>query len=324
MEKDKLRRLVKKYLAGSASATEKAVLEAWYDSFEEEKEFPMDPDTLHDTEVGLFELIKARRVKKRSVVRKLVKWTKLAAIWLCLISFSVMLYTRVNTDKLPEEQQVEQLVKAAPKGQVIRFNLPDGTMVWLNGGSTLYFPETFSGVSREIMLTGEAYFEVTAAPERPFIVYTGDLRTEVLGTAFNVSSYEALQTAKVSVANGKVAVSVRHKQHAGSAAIHLTPNQQLIFDKQDSSLLKEGVDVNSVIGWRKGNYEFRDVPLKEVALKLENRFNVSISIENKKLAEKRITAAFDAGDRLPGVLEAFRQTTGLRYEFLNPGTIRWY
>ena len=85
--------------------------------------------------------------------------------------------------------------------------LPDSTQVWLNAGSTLDYPEHFDETTREVTLTGEAYFDVKHAAEHPFIIHTGQIQTTVLGTAFNINAYTDRSNIQVSVSRGKVKVS---------------------------------------------------------------------------------------------------------------------
>jgi transmembrane sensor len=101
----------------------------------------------------------------------------------------------------------KQLVAA--NGQMVNITLADGTKVWLNGGSKLTYPESFRGKKREVMLVGEAFMDVAHDPEKAFIVHTGNVHTQVLGTSFNVKAYPEDSFIKVDVKSGKVAVIAR-------------------------------------------------------------------------------------------------------------------
>ncbi|RYZ95824.1 MAG: hypothetical protein EOP47_25055 [Sphingobacteriaceae bacterium] len=101
---------------------------------------------------------------------------------------------------------VHTLEVAAVNGNVTHITLGDGTKIWLNGGSKLKYPETFRGKLREITIEGEAFFDVAHDADHPFIVHTGDITTQVLGTSFNIKAYPDEQLLKVDVVSGKVGI----------------------------------------------------------------------------------------------------------------------
>lgn len=322
--KKNLQQIVKKYLAGEATEEEKKLLSSWYDDFDEDPGPELQEKQWQDTGNEIFQRIQTSKTPQEKTLFRPLRWLRIAAIWFMIIGTTSFLYTQRNwiLDQIDPIQQTE---RQAAKGTVIKLHLPDGTVVWLNGGSTIRFPERFSrSNTREVKLSGEAFFDVAHNKQKPFIVYTGNVKTQVLGTSFNISSYSQLEEVKISVIRGKVAVSAIVQQNvASSATIKLTPNQQAIYNKKTTTLVKEKADANGTTQWIKGGYEFRDATMTEIALALENRFNIKIRITNDSLAKKKITAQFDHTESLHKILDAFKQTANLKYTFVTATEIKW-
>ena len=171
---------------------------------------------------------------------------------------------------------------SAPAGSSHQATLPDGTKVWLNAGSSLKYPETFDRAVREVMLSGEAYFEAAPVAEKPFIIETGGVVTQVLGTSFNISAYRQYQQIRVTVLTGSVRVSGIEADGAGPQknTVLLMPNQEAVYDKHNGSLEKvDRFDASLTIAWKKGNFSFRNTPFPEAVAMLERYYNVKISYD---------------------------------------------
>jgi ferric-dicitrate binding protein FerR (iron transport regulator) len=168
----------------------------------------------------------------------------------------------------------------AANGKIMNITLADGTRVWLNGGSKLIYPEKFRGDKREITLVGEAFLDVNHDTQRSFIVHTGNIRTQVLGTSFNVKAYPEDHFVKVDVLTGKVGVIGKAQNTKGSQTIFLTPAQEVMFNKDDNQAVKkEMVDVNVLTAWKNGEFVFKNMPLPEVLNSIEHRFNIKVSAD---------------------------------------------
>ncbi|NDV67232.1 DUF4974 domain-containing protein [Bacteroides sp. 224] len=160
----------------------------------------------------------------------------------------------------------------AAKGSVIRYELPDHSVVWLNAGSTLRFPTVFRADNRNVELKGEAYFEVEADLERPFYVNTSNgLSVHVYGTKFNVAAYEDDDYIETVLEKGKVNVTA-----PGQETVVLAPGEQLLFEKQNAKLTKNTVDVYEKVAWKDGKLIFRNAPLDEIFKKISRHFNTDI------------------------------------------------
>jgi ferric-dicitrate binding protein FerR (iron transport regulator) len=176
------------------------------------------------------------------------------------------------------KQQAEVLYNTltTDKGQIYATVLSDGTKIWLNSQSSLRYPVTFDDHLRKVEITGEAYFEVAASRERPFIVNVNGMEVKVMGTHFNISSYADEADIKTTLLKGKVQVT------KGSAVTELAPGQQAQWNKQTEKITKkEEVDVDEVVAWRYGYFSFSDADLQTVLRQLVRWYDVEVSYKGK-------------------------------------------
>lgn len=182
-----------------------------------------------------------------------------------------------------------------PNGQKFKLTLSDGTMVWLNSGSTLTFPSRFDKTTsnRMVHLKGEAYFDVAEDKSFPFIVNVDDLNIKVLGTEFNVSAYENQQAVATTLVEGSVNLSDANQLNN---SITLKPNQQGKFDKYNKNLDSKRVDVSLFTAWMQNKIVFKDMPMSQILVQIERTYNVDITNKNKKIAGEHFTGQFDVED----------------------------
>jgi len=186
-----------------------------------------------------------------------------------------------------------------PYGKRSEITLADGTHIWLNSGSQLSYPSKFKADSREVYLSGEAFFEVVPDPDKPFHVTTRDIRIEVLGTTFNVSSYAEDNTVQTVLLSGKVTAS---KNSLLARTIELAPGERLILDKTNSNLSKDKVDVQLYSSWVNGYLVFKNEPITEVYTKLKRFYNQNIMVE-EGLGQITFSGKLDLGGNLKDVLD---------------------
>jgi transmembrane sensor len=194
-----------------------------------------------------------------------------------------------------------------PSNQQKQFTLADGSKVWVNSNSQLSYPEQFTGKTREVYLSGEAYFDIQHDANKPFIIHTGKVVTTVLGTAFDIKEDKISHTIKVTVTRGKVSVANGNKQLG-----ILTPNQQISFNLLNSKATQTEVDVKQVISWQNNELHFEDITFAEAASQLQQRFNVKINFSNDKVQNCRFTGTALNGEKLDKILKvicAFNNAT---------------
>lgn len=175
---------------------------------------------------------------------------------------------------------------------VIPVALPDGSTVLLQPDSRISFPEAFGDEKRDVYLSGQAFFEVTKDPQRPFYVFANEMVTRVLGTSFTVSAFDDRSSFTVIVKTGKVNVSANNKGKGQKTApaIDLTPNQQVTFHRKELSLVRSDVKISAVpVPATENFYAFNDAPVTEIFKKLSKEYDVNIQIEEKLLADCALT-----------------------------------
>jgi len=157
-------------------------------------------------------------------------------------------------------------------GEQYQIILPDGTKVWLNAATSLKFPLTFAGLSqRKVTLIGEAYFEVYKDKKKPFIVHSDQQDVEVLGTHFNINAYKDEPTVKTTLLEGAVKVNTNYI---------LKPGEQFTISQEGKVGIKL-VNVEDVIAWKKGNFEFNDENVYEIMRKVARWYDVEVIYEDQ-------------------------------------------
>ncbi|MDO5969855.1 FecR family protein [Flavivirga aquimarina] len=204
-----------------------------------------------------------------------------------------------------------------PYGKKFQIELSDGTTVDLNAGSSLKYPIRFlKGLERKVFITGEAYFNVTEDKTHPFVVNTKQINVSVLGTEFNLSSYEEDAYINTVLVNGKVKVNDADNANTNAEDFYLTPGQLGAWSKNKSDFVVKNVDTNIYTAWVKGKLIFNDIPFKTIRKKLERHYNVVIVNNNNNLDESTFKASFDI-ENIEDVLEVFNLNFGIDYQIIN-------
>ena len=161
-----------------------------------------------------------------------------------------------------------------PRGGQYEVILADGTKVWLNSASSLSYPTTFTGKNRQVLLKGEAYFEVAEDKNKPFNVAVGDVQVEVLGTHFDIMAYEDENAINTTLLAGAVRVTGR-----GMGSRLLAAGQEASMDRSSGSLSVNEVDVEEAVAWKDGFFEFQGVSIETVMRQLARWYDVDVKYE---------------------------------------------
>ena len=172
------------------------------------------------------------------------------------------------------EQKIKTVTLSTPRGKGFQVTLPDGTKVWLNADSKIEFPERFTGKERHVSVSGEVYMEVAHDVAHPFVVTTDYFTTTVLGTIFNLRAYSN-RDASLTLIDG----SVRCKTLKGQE-LTLVPNQQAVFNTNNSTFNVLEVDTYPITQWKEGFFYFNNVSLLTIMQELGRWYNVSVVFEN--------------------------------------------
>lgn len=157
---------------------------------------------------------------------------------------------------------------STPRGGEYQVILPDGSKVWLNSASSIYFPTTFEGRQRIVTLTGEAYFEVAKDPARPFQVSANAIKVSVLGTHFNLMAYNDEASVKATLLEGSITVS------SGSSSALVKPGEQADINAKTISVSK--TDVEESVAWKNGYFYFKKTDIKSVMRQISRWYDIDV------------------------------------------------
>jgi len=183
-------------------------------------------------------------------------------------------------------------------GQIKVIELPDGSKAWLNAKSSITYPEKFTGDTREVKMYGEVYLEVEHDKKHPFIVWTKDVKVQVLGTSFMVSSYNDEPEVHIYLAKG----SVELKALKLDKKMKLIPGDDVAYEKSTMNFIKIHRCDSDMDSWRFGGLSFYNEPISKIARKLERRFGVHLQIANNDIGNMNFTARFE-NEKLEQILD---------------------
>ena len=204
---------------------------------------------------------------------------------------------------------VQYVEMATQRGEIKTVFLPDKTEVTLNAGSRIKYPAHFSDNKRSVELYGEALFDVTPDPARPFTVQTENINIKVVGTVFNVKEYAEDLTAAVSVASGKVEVGFLANER-----VMLEQDQQFKIDKTTGLFEKTAFDADKYLSWRENALYFHRTPIREVVNLLNRHYTqVNIQLAEGDYSDILISGESEDVHTAEEILSSIVYTTGLKY-----------
>lgn len=191
-------------------------------------------------------------------------------------------------------------------GQTKVLRLSDGTLVRLNAGSSLFYPQRFSRLfsRRDVYLDGEAHFDVAENSSQPFVVHVGNLKVKVLGTHFNVKAYPAEELVTTTLEQGRV------KVYGDKIAMTLLPDEQAVYNRISGKMTKRSVDSGNYNQWMKGKLLFDQTPLKVIIADLQRRYDVSIKATPAVDLSRCFTMAFRADEGVGDVMRVLEKISG--------------
>lgn len=174
-----------------------------------------------------------------------------------------------------EETEFKYNTITTPRGGQYKVVLPDNSVVWLNAASSLKFPIAFIGNTRLVELEGEGYFEVAHDKNKPFIVASGNQRTMVKGTKFNISAYAEDQRLVTTLLEGAVVVKTVDHSNAGlEREVLLKPNEKAVL--QGNAITKSDTEASDAIAWKNGYFIFRDEPIISIMKRISRWYNIDV------------------------------------------------
>jgi transmembrane sensor len=248
-----------------------------------------------------------QKSKNRKYFLQVIKYAASIALVLGLTFTFIWISTRKNANN--STIITTEVAKCSP----VKFiKLPDSTKIWLNSGSILHYPATFSGKERKIWLEGEAYLEVKTDTLHPFVVQADSLMVRVYGTAFNVEVNPNKRTIRTTLVHGRVAV----QNLKGDKIASLHPSQMATFYKQSQKIELETVNTNLYTSWRYGFIMLEKANVNEIAEKLEDVYHVRIVINSKYQMNNKFNFVFRRDQNVDTVMEMLRFVSQIRYKII--------
>ncbi len=293
-----------KFFQGTATYADEVQVREWMEASPENRRQFFHERRLFDLKI-LCPLLKEGQSGTKNSKRIAITSLKVAALLTLL--FTTGWFTRHLLT--PHDDLIAHNTILVPAGQRVQLILPDSTVVWLNSNTKLQYPTVFAKNTREVHLDGEAYFEVSKNPKRPFLVSTfrGDIR--VTGTSFNVDAYANRQEFETALMEGKVEVFVNGQ-----------PEKRIALNPQHKAILNNGeLQVEEIANydaylWRKGLIAFKDKTLKDILFQFEKYFDVKIELKPDFTLEHTYTGKFRQSDGIDYALRVLQKSIRFDYK----------
>jgi transmembrane sensor len=335
MNRNAFKQLLKRYVAGTANDEEKALIDHWYELLYNDTITTLSNDELDNIEEEMWNKIEqeanigqATTAPEKTPIRKIIfRWVAAAAILTC-VSFSIYglflsQQKSVAYQQGKEQNKLAEIVNTS--SQIKKIQLEDGTVITLQPSAKLAYPNHFSADKREVYLEGEAFFKVAKNAAKPFLVHSGNLLTQVLGTSFTIKPDAATSQIIVAVKTGRVAVFEDNKrvilsneQQKNNGTI-ITPNQKVVYNiggrsfttslvENPEPVLPEGDSAIAAI-----SFSFDDANLKAVLENIGKMYAIDILVENENIYQCKFTGNI-TGQSLYDKLALICQSTNHQYE----------
>lgn len=228
-----------------------------------------------------------------------------------LLLSSALSFWRTQHDEAIEPQLMTVCANA---GMRTHFNLPDGSVVYLNSGSILSYPFPFDKGERRVVLSGEGYFKVAHNSQQPFLVSVCDdrMQIEVLGTEFNLQAYEGDTKIGTTLISGSVLLKLR-KDHKTIQEMKLNPSEKAVFDSKSGNVSIQTVNTEYETAWKEGRLMFKDMPLPHVLKKLSYFYNVKFQVQDPVINSYCFTGIFE-NKQLFQVMEYLKISSQMDYD----------
>ena len=310
MTEEKFREISEKYIQGTCSQEEKDIIDKWFDNLGKNNSF-LIPDEqqlenrlLNSIQKQISETTISSSPKPLFNPWRWVGVAAAASITIAILAFfypvkwtESVFQLAIDNGAMDSGRLYEVMNTSASSQKVF---LPDGSTITLQKGSSIKYDSTFDGTQREIYLDGEAFFDVYRDINRPFLVYTHNIVTKVLGTSFTITAYDRDENITVKVKTGKVLVYTIEKNQSGnktSVENTLTPNQQIIYNRSESIAAQSLVEQPEVILpiEEVQRMRFEEAPVTEILEALEKIYGMEIEFDEATFATCTLTTSISDG-----------------------------
>ena len=296
-----------KFFEGNASFEEEAAVKQWMEESAENRLAFLKERKLFDAMLllGNEEIIKNGKKRFSINLSSLrTELIKIAAVVAITLGGSYFYYQ----SSLEKELMAMQTI-TVPAGQRINITLVDGTNVWLNARTSLSYPVKFGKNNRQVVLDGEAYFDVTKDKSKPFIVQTDNYNVEVLGTKFDVNAYSETGEFETTLMSGSVKVA---SASDSIQKITLKPNNKVYL--QDGKLHVTAVDDYNPYRWKEGLICFKNETFTSIMKDFEKYYGLTIQVKNKNVFKYVYTGKFRQTDGIDYALRVLQKDIKFTYQ----------
>lgn len=324
--------LADKYFDNQTTASETEKVLVWFETDEGvqylEQRFEVDRALMDSTHLRkmvpeldsekVYTSIQSSIKKKKDIYSiKRTDWlahtVKAAAAVLVILTASIF---TISHQQYVAEQVVERepVLFQTEDEQHREITLGDGTMVRMNSNSEIVVSEDFMYGSREITLTGEAYFDVVNDSDTPFIIHANQSTIEVLGTAFNVRSLPNQENVQVAVSEGKVAFKRVPYENSEQISVTLTKGQYGYLDNLEGSIVVDEIAVENYLAWKSGDLKFDNLSLNQVCTQLNRMYSIKCVFESERIKDLNLTAKF-SNDSIEKALWVISLSLNIEFEY---------
>ncbi|MCE5225454.1 MAG: FecR domain-containing protein [Porphyromonadaceae bacterium] len=306
MEKE----LLYRFFEGRASREDQITIKEWMDLSEENRNIFFRERKIYDAIIVSGKAERLFETSPKSIRR--LNWLRIPVAREFLKVASVVLLTLVGVwgytsfEKQGDMHAMHTVI--VPAGQHANVILPDGTSVWLNSETTIKYPGNFDKHIRNVVLNGEAYFDVTKNKKSPFVVTTNKGRIEVLGTSFNVEDYADSKIFETTLMKGSVKVSTLSSPEN---PVILSPATKSVL-KNDKLVLEQVASFNSY-RWKEGLICFKNDSFSFIMSQLEKNFGITIVVENSEVNKYKYTGKFRQTDGIDYALRILQKDISFTY-----------
>ncbi len=269
---------------------------------------PASPERMQQAQAAAWAKIESRIARRAKIVRLYRSIAASAAAVLIVGLVSLHLF----------RNQPEMLVMENTGDEVCELMLADSTHVWLQRGAKITYPEKFSRKSRPVQLSGEAFFDVTRDPARPFTVSTAAAEIKVLGTRFDVRTATDDTTTEVALESGSVALRLSGPE---DEFVKIRPGDLAVADLHDASITVTQTDPDMYSVWKEKVLVFRSLPLSYIMQMLGKAYGVDIRLENDALGQTIYTGKFKKSLPIEEILEIIEMNTTMEHRVNADGSI---
>lgn len=304
-----LKAILTRYLNNQADAAEQQAVNSWYDAIgTAENTAVYEPGTKEKANLGKSIqrfLRNELRAEKRPVFKRFV--VQLAAACLLVTGAGVYGYNYFLNHQVVKSSDV---IITSNRGIQKNLTLPDGSEVLLNEESTLTIAKDFGKQFRKVTLVGEAFFKVAKDQHKPFLITSGNVKTRVVGTSFNISAYPDLEKIKISVMTGKVKI-LKTAQNT-LLAQGLTKDQTFTFYKGTGNFEIKTEDTGLIASWRENKLYIDNATIAEIAVQLARYYHLEVKYNTEKNLQDRYTIRFNK-ESMSGVLQILSVLTKKKF-----------